>query len=242
MMKDLKTGDTHVWYLWPEHVTDTERLEFHAQILSNEERARGNAFRFESDRHSHILTRVFLRTLLSRYTSVEPRDWEFSRNRHGKPVVSGPAGAPHIGFNISHTKGLIAGVFAWNPAIGIDVEMFRQSVDELQIAHNYLSPAEYSALCRLESSDRRRRFLEYWTLKEAYVKAQGVGISSNLTAFTFHIDEERARISFDPDNPEDPGLWKFRLLKPSPDYTVAIAVKSSSDFHPDIGDATSLLQ
>jgi 4'-phosphopantetheinyl transferase len=183
----------------------------------------------------YVLSKGFVRTLLSRYASIDPFDWEFTRNEYGKPAVSGPLGAPRINFNISHTKGLIAGVFALNSTIGIDAENHHHRLDALSIAQNYLAPTEYSALCELADSDRHRRFLEYWTLKEAYAKARGIGMSIDLSSFSFEIQNEAATISFRSDA-EDPSLvlWNFRLLRPSPDHIVAVAVSCSSQSGPKI--------
>jgi 4'-phosphopantetheinyl transferase len=234
MSETLKPDEVHVWYLWPDRITDSE-LTTHVRVLSDDERTRAQFFRFDEDRNLHILSKVFVRTLLSRYASIDPSDWEFTRNEYGKPAVSGPSGAPRINFNISHTRGLIAGVFALNLIVGIDAENQHHRIDALSIAQNYLAPTEYSALCKLGDSDRHRRFLEYWTLKEAYSKARGMGMSIDLSSFSFEIHNEAARISVRSDT-EDPSLvlWNFRLLRPSPDHTVAVAVCSSPQSGPKI--------
>jgi 4'-phosphopantetheinyl transferase len=245
MPENLSPGDVHVWYLWTERVVDTECLRRHTRILSNDERTRAESFRFEEDRNSHILSKAFVRILLSRYISIDPSAWEFTRNQHGKPAISGPSSGVDIRFNVSHTRGLIVGVFTLNSAIGIDAENHHQRVDALSIAHDYLSPAEYSALRELKNSDRQRRFLEFWTLKEAYAKAHGLGMSMDLTQFTFDIDADAATISFtNKDQATDPTLWRFRLLRPGSHHTVAVAVRG--DFGTDIKlgvyDGTSLMQ
>jgi len=244
MIEGLKPGDVDVWYLWPERVADRERLQRHARILANDERTRAESFRFENDRNLHLLSKAFVRILLSRYTSIDPSAWEFVRNEYGKPAISSPANAAHISFNISHTKGLIAGVFALNSAVGIDAENHHQRVDALSIAHDYLSFTEYSVLCKAATSDRDRRFLEFWTLKEAYAKAKGMGMSMDLSRFTFEIHNENATISFHSKDADDSSFWNFRLLRPGPDHTAAVAVccPSRYDVQLNINDATFLMQ
>jgi len=243
MLEGLKPGEVDVWYVWPERITD-ERLHRHTQILSNDERIRAESFRFESDRNLHLLSKAFVRILLSRYTSIDPSVWEFTRNEYGKPAISQPASATHIRFNISHTRGLIAGVFALNSTVGIDAENHHQQVDVLSIAHNYLSTTEYSVLCDVATSDRHRRFLEYWTLKEAYAKAEGMGMSMDLSRFTFEIHNEKASISFHSKPAEDSAFWKFQLLRPGPDHTAAVAVccPLRCDVQLNINDGTFLMQ
>src|SRR5262245_14325273 len=243
MLESLKPGQVDVWYLWPEHVTD-EGLHRHAQILSNDEKTRAESFRFERDRHLHLLSKAFVRILLSRYISIDPSVWEFTRNEYGKPAISRPTSAAHISFNISHTRGLIAGVFALNSTVGIDAENHQQQVDALSIAHLYLSATEYSVLCEVAASDRHRRFLEFWTLKEAYAKAQGMGMSMDLSQFTFEIHNETARISFHSQDAAHSGFWKFRLLRPGPEHTAAVAVclPSQSDMQLNVNDAKMWMQ
>ena len=243
-MEILKPGEVHVWYLWTEHVTDTVQLRKHAGLLSKTEVARAESFRFEQDRNSHVLGQAFVRLMLSRYSSTDPTDWVFTRNEFGKPAISSPAGASDICFNISNTKGLIAGVFALNSAVGIDAEHHQERVDAASIAEEFLSPAEYAELRDMEGPDRYRRFLEYWTLKEAYAKAKGVGLSMDLSGFTFKIQEDTASISFHSNNVDDLGPWNFRLLRPSLDHTVAVAVCcfSKSEVRLDTRDGTFVMR
>ena len=244
MTETLRTGEAHVWYLWPDRVTSPARLRAHERILSEDERIRNASFRFEQDRHSHLLTRAFVRTLLAGYADVEPCEWQFARDHYGKPQISGPYGAPPITFSISHTAGLIACLFALDTSLGIDTENLQRSLDFLQIAQAHFSPTEYSALCQLPDSDRHRRFFEYWTLKESYAKALGLGMSLNLSEFTFNVEGESSRISFDTGDTRDPAWWQFRLLRPSPHHIVATAIRYAANLkiNLEVRDGTPLMQ
>jgi 4'-phosphopantetheinyl transferase len=244
MVDSLKPGDVHVWYLWLERLADAESLSRHTQILSGDEKTRAQSFRFEDDRNLYILSKAFVRILLSRYAPIDPSRWEFTPNEFGKPAISGPSGAREIAFNISHTTGLISAVFALDSSVGIDAEHHGRRIDALAIAEQFLSPDEYSALSMLGDSDRRRRFFEYWTLKEAYVKANGLGMSMDLSTFTFDIKDDGSGISLRSTNVAEPGFWTFRLLKPGPNHTVAVAVRCSADsaVRFRIYDGSSLMQ
>jgi 4'-phosphopantetheinyl transferase len=135
-------------------------------------------------------------------------------------------------------------VFALDSSVGIDAEHHGRRIDALAIAEQFLSPDEYSALSMLGDSDRRRRFFEYWTLKEAYVKANGLGMSMDLSTFTFDIKDDGSGISLRSTNVAEPGFWTFRLLKPGPNHTVAVAVRCSADSAVRFGiyDGSSLMQ
>ena len=44
-------------------------------------------FVFERDRRQFLITRALVRTMLSRYAEVAPRDWRFVTNQYGRPEV-----------------------------------------------------------------------------------------------------------------------------------------------------------
>jgi 4'-phosphopantetheinyl transferase len=89
----------------------------------------------------------------------------------------------------------------------------------------FFSPEEATELGKLPSADLRDRFFLSWTLKEAYIKALGRGLSHPLDSFTFRLTEERPRrIGFSAADPQDPGKWRFVLLEPRPQYVAAVCV------------------
>jgi 4'-phosphopantetheinyl transferase len=232
LIEDLPVGEAHIWFLRPDRVT-----EKYEAILSAEEKKRQAAFRFERDRRTHVLTRAFVRTLLSRYADVAPAAWQFSENHYGKPEISGPRDAPLINFNLSHTDGLIAGIFAREAAVGIDVERIRDFPDALEIAGRHFSPEECLDLERRAGTGRDERFFEFWTLKEACIKARGLGVSLDLTRFTFRFSNDAISIAFEAGETEDPAVWQFRLYRPGDRHVLAAAVNSQEPVKFRIRDA-----
>jgi 4'-phosphopantetheinyl transferase len=81
--------------------------------------------------------------------------------------------------------------------IGIDVEV----ADAAEIPWNVLHPAERQALAPIAEAERARAFARLWSVKEAYLKALGVGLAREASSFAVHCrDAERATIE-DPFGP-----------------------------------------
>ena len=223
-----------VWYMFPDAIRDPELLNDYWNILSNDEISRGERFCFDRDRHRHLVTWALARTMLSSYADISPKAWEFGNNQYGRPHISGPVSAPNLRFNLSHTRNLIACIVAPEFDVGIDVEDCRRNISGPAIARRYFSAREVAAFERLTKNEQAAAFFEYWTLKEAYVKAVGRGISLGLARFSFELDDRSLRvddperrpprISFDGLN-DDPATWQFAQYKPTPHHAMAIAIR-----------------
>ena len=113
--------------------------------------------------------------------------------------------------------------------VGIDIEYTPRNNDVMAVADRYFYGAELEELQALSPSEQRERFFDYWTLKEAYIKARGEGISLGLANFGFSITSENAiRISMRSCLNDSPDDWQFWSLTPEIDYRLALALKSSS--------------
>jgi 4'-phosphopantetheinyl transferase len=73
-------------------------------------------------------------------------------------------------------------------AVGIDLERIRRKIDAERLARRFFSAAEYKALQEGETRDRTLRFYRYWTCKEAYVKAKGIGLIPSLAQVEIELD------------------------------------------------------
>lgn len=195
-------------------------------LLNEEERAREARFHFDADKERFAIGRALTRLQLSRFLGGDPRDWHFRTNEHGRPELDIDAGAaPPIGFNVSHTPGLVACAVTATPDVGVDVEAVTRPLT-YDIAERFFAPREVADLRTLPSDDQRRVFFDYWTLKEAYIKARGMGLALPLAHFAFHLHPPALpTIGFDPEIPDDPGSWQFAQAWPSPDHRLGLAVR-----------------
>ena len=71
----LPEDEVHLWYLLPEATEDPALSAAYEALLSPEERARRDRYRFEHSRREYLLTRALARATLSRYAPVAPAAW-----------------------------------------------------------------------------------------------------------------------------------------------------------------------
>jgi 4'-phosphopantetheinyl transferase len=192
------------------------------RLLSVDERIRADRFKFERHRRQYVFAHAMLRLALSRAApNVAPSDWSFATGRHGRPFVAAPATTLH--FSLSHSDGCVACVVSGHEAVGVDVETVSRRPAPLSTALRFFAPEEVEALRGLPEPDAIERFFDFWTLKEAYLKARGFGLNLPLDAFAMQVAPDDIQIRFKPDIADDPKGWRFSLMSPSPSHRLAIA-------------------
>lgn len=195
-------------------------------LLQPDERARHDRFVFARDRLQFLATRALVRTVLSQYEDVAPIDWRFATGERGKPYVAGPRVAQPLSFNLSNTRGLIVcAVSRDHGQLGCDTEDTTRRTETVGIADHYFSAHEVAALKALPPSQHQARFFSYWTLKESYIKARGLGLALPLSQFSFLLDgEPEIGIRFDPRLGDDAKRWRFALRRHGARHFVALGV------------------
>jgi 4'-phosphopantetheinyl transferase len=216
---------THVdlWLCRPSLLQDDEVRCAALSLLAPEERVRSDRFAVTHDRDSFIAGRAQVRIALARHARALPSALAFIVNPHGKPELSGPVRGGWLNFNVSHTRELAVCAITWNRAIGVDVEAIGDP--PLAIADRYFTAPEIAALRALTPDRQRLAFYEIWTLKEAFVKALGVGLSMPLGNFAVRQEPPGLLQWGAVQTPDD---WQFARLAPSPGRTLALCVAASS--------------
>ena len=134
---------------------------------------------------------------------VSPGAWMFETGTYGKPKIVNERG-PH--FNISHCDGLVACATSPVAEIGIDVESLAAPRSHYEV-DRYFAASERAWLRDLPEARRLIAVLQLWTLKEAYIKATGLGLSQRLDTFAFAFEPLQATFS-DP-TLGDAAAWRF---------------------------------
>jgi 4'-phosphopantetheinyl transferase len=224
--RDLPPGACHLWCVDPGAIDDPYLLAAYHSVMSPDEAVAQARYRFPEGRREYLVTRALVRSVLSAYAPVLPRDWSFVRNKHGRPEIAGPSGAPRLRFNLSNTRGLVVCLVARDREVGVDVEDTWRHGETVAVADRFFSPSEAAALNRHPREHQRDRFFDYWTLKEAYIKARGMGLAIPLDHFSYHLDEPSGiRISFAPELDDDPSRWQFSLQSLGGRHRIATAVE-----------------
>lgn len=207
----LNLEEISVVFIRPEAAVDPDQRAALMALLCDEERRRMDRFHFEKDRTLFLIAHALLRVALSRYAEVPPREWRFKTGVHGRPEIASPES--NLRFSLSHTSGLAACAINVDREIGFDVEDATRKV-ELSVAERYFSPREVRDLQSLPPDAQASRFLEYWTLKEAYLKAIGLGLAARLDGFSLYQEEPgQWKIEFAAagDNPARWMFWSYQI-------------------------------
>ena len=223
--RELGEDELHVWTVREDRIDDPKLIASYHALLTAEESARHDRFRFEKGRHQFLLTRALVRTVLSLYADVAPAQWRFENGEWGKPDICAPDGYSWLRFNLANTEGLLACAVTRSREIGGDVENMHRSGETVTIAERYFSETEAKALRALPESEQRERFFRYWTLKESYIKARGMGLQIPLGQFSFDVEDDPIRISFDSALSDESGDWQFEQRRLSERHMLALGVR-----------------
>lgn len=256
-MLTLSKNDIHLWSTKPQALFEDESenesehnnkkksehsltnqllIEQYKTILTPEELKRQQRYKFRKDQHNALVTRAFIRDLLSHYADVAPSDWRFVKGEKDKPEIENPP-LP-LRFNLSHTEGLIICAVTLDNDIGCDVEYIARNNDVLSIADRFFSPLESTALFSLPQKKQRDRFFDYWTLKESYIKAWGLGLAIPLKDFSFTIAPpihssdkmiDDIALSFAARRQDNANHWRSWLFYPNNTHRIALSLRGKTN-------------
>ena len=185
MRIDILIGHTSFFH-------QTSRDNF-LHYLNEEEIKRYDQFHFVSDKELYILSRILLKTALKRYQpDVSLQSWQFSTCKYGKPFIVFPQLAKKIFFNLSHTIDTVAVAICSHCELGVDSEQIRDLDNTyLNISQHFFTPQEATNIVSLPRYEGQLLFWKMWTLKEAYIKYRGKGLSLGLDCIEFHLTNKK---------------------------------------------------
>ncbi len=199
-------------------------------ILSDDEKLRRDGYVYEELAVHYVKRRSWLRRELSGVVGLAANELQFDYNKYGKPTLMG---YPDILFNLSHSKNYVLLAIARSDpssgrfeersriALGCDIEWMDPAVEIIEMAELVFSTVERSSLKQLSDKEARKNFFAIWSRKEAFIKAQGSGISYGLDRFTVGVEDD-VKIDIKVPSEDSARDWTLYNLDLLPDYKVAI--------------------
>ena len=208
--------DVDIWWI------DLNRIEDDAQsVLADDERVRAARLRRFADRARWTSAHVALRRILTAYLGLAPAALQLTRGPQGKPAL---VSSSPLRFNLTHAGERAALAVAWDREVGIDLEPLDPGLDLSPLLAVACSQTEAARITALPVDVRPQAFLTCWTLKEAYLKGIGAGLSR---------DPRTIEIELLPDGPANVAdlfaateapRWSSRLLDAGSGWVAAVAV------------------
>lgn len=238
MIGPVTQNDVHVWYCFCDDPQVEARQQADLQLLTDDEVARYHRFAFEKDRRLFVVARSLLRTTLSRYAAVRPEDWRFEQTLNGKPFLPADIKLPALSFNVSHSGRMAACAVTLNHPIGVDVETTTRDTNP-KVARYFMAPDELERYDAAVGDEKCDLFYRYWTLKESYAKALGLGLSLRLTEYAFLLDDQSPPkiVRAADGDPAAMKNWHFHQERIAPHYYLAVAVDTAGAKRPAISVA-----
>lgn len=211
----LNEGEVHVFY-WQLSAVKQDYSLFNG-FLSPDEMARAQRYKFEIHRRRFTINRMYLRTLLSYYLGEKPEDLCFHYNAHGKPFLENQS----IYFNLSDSEdcGILA--ISREKLLGADVEYLKPKEDFLDLARRFFAAQEVEQLEGIPDHQKLSAFYRLWTLKEAFMKALGQGLSLHLNSFAIELKTPKLLFA---ESELVSSPWSFSQTPEIKGYATALAI------------------
>ena len=174
---ELHTGEIHIWKIqWRELETFWKRYN---SLLEKEECQKTEHYRFYEDQMRYLAGKIAVRILLKEYSGVDKI--VLGKGKYGKLYWKAPPGQKEITFSLSHSGEWVLAVFAYQQAVGIDVQEMGGIPEYMEIAEKFFATEEAAEIREAGNSER---FYHYWAAKEAYLKALGIGLNRGMGFFS----------------------------------------------------------
>ena len=186
LIPEIPVHAVDVWYAYVDKLIACDSIENHLQVLSDSEKAQLSRFSLDRVRQESLAARLLSRHALSFYAGVAPSRWQFEKGIRGKPHVVAPWEGFRA-FNLAHSANLVVFAIAREGLLGVDVESLDRSTTGIPLARRFFAAQEVEQMLAMPSEMQRESFLQFWTLKEAYIKAVGDGLAMPLDQFFFDL-------------------------------------------------------
>ncbi|MDR0126231.1 MULTISPECIES: 4'-phosphopantetheinyl transferase family protein [Bacillus] len=202
-----------------QHLQDIEarkQIDRLKPFVSPEKRAAAERFRFLIDARRTLLGEVLIRQIIHDMYAIPIDQIVFETEENGKPVVRQ---IPSFHFNLSHSGDWVVCAVDDAP-VGIDIEEMKPI--DLTIAKRFFSNDEYQDLLSQPVERQEAYFFHLWSMKEAFIKLTGKGLSYGLSSFTARLSKGGQATLTLPDH-EAPCFVHIYSLDPA--YQMAVCTR-----------------
>lgn len=204
-MSEIKIYSFH----YKKDLTDKQRKNF-LSVLNLLERQKVANFKMPLDADISLISRFLLRNILGSLLGKKPEEIEFLYTEYNRPYLE------TLDFNLSHSGRRIVIAINLDGRVGIDIEKIRPV--ELGLADVCFTEEEKKHVIKNSEVDLDN-FFQFWTLKESFIKADGMGMSYPLLDFYFDI-KKKIKINFK--NNKFESNWNFEIFPFDPEYKMAL--------------------
>jgi 4'-phosphopantetheinyl transferase len=229
-MAVLGNNVVETWYLPIGDDAARHPWAVYQDLLCREERDRAVRFARSRDRLHYTAAHALLRVMLSSFSEVPPTAWRFRSEDGMRPEIEPGLSPLPLRFSLSHTDRLVAAAVTLGRTVGLDVEAVDRCVCDMEQLIRYFAASEISLLTRGPTERQHRAFFQMWTMKEAFVKATGLGLSLPLDQFAVTFDP--GRLVFAPAQWGPFDSWHFRVLQPTPAHQMAVVTQVQIGIEP----------
>ncbi len=149
-----------------------EKLTKYLSLLDEEKLSQYNATTHKARKKVTLISNGLAKEKIAEEYSIDVKDIVFSVHTNGKPFCKSHT---NIHFSISHSGTFVA-VAISDKEIGIDIELLKEPSEK--IINRVCCENEINVIN--SSENKKEKFTEIWTEKEAYLKALGTGIDREL--------------------------------------------------------------
>jgi len=158
------------------------------KLLSPSELRKSSKFRFPNDRLIYLTGRGILRKLSGEMLKSPAADLVIREGQYGKPYFEGFE--KRLPFNLSNSGTMISIAFEFTEReVGLDIEVIDKNFNYWEMGGYYFCKRECDAIYS------HRDFYRYWTMKEALLKATGVGLIDDLNAIDMSGKMSRVQVT-----------------------------------------------
>jgi len=222
------SSDVVIRYMNIAHKFSNDRIRLWQSWLDEHEQQRLARMSKPYLQQQYLVSHAMVRSVLADMSDQLPQHVQFEALQQGKPMMVPVKGQPMLHFSLAHSHGLAAVAVSQNGPVGLDIEHLKRKVSSLAVAKRFFSKKEYLDITSHTQEKQQYRLLQYWTLKEALVKAEGWGISVGIDCLEFDLDTGTRPLLTVLDSRIVPReRWEFGQFNLLDEYLLAIAAYPS---------------